>query len=282
MGLVTYRRMEETRAPLYIIIFFVPIVGALIAWVNYNEVSRKKTGVRKIGMEKIKVLDVKYKRIEVSSDEDDAKIVPLEEAIAINDERTRRTLMLDILRKNPEEHIELMQRARLTNDTELTHYATTTMMELQSGYEQVINELEEARNRLPDDVGILKKLRRELKRYIESGLLTGNILTIYQKKLGDVLDGLLKAEPENKKYCLDRIENSLNQGKRGDVLGELERAEKKWPDEERVYRLMVSYYHSEHRGDMVQQVMDKIERNNVYLSNEGKQWFAFWRGQELI
>jgi hypothetical protein len=277
MGFVTFYKRKKSGVPFYIIIVFVPVSGLLIVLVNYIKSARNKVGIRQIGMEKIKVADVKYKRIEVSSDKDDKKVVPLEEAAIINDERTRRTLMLDILRKNPEEHIELMQRARLMEDTELTHYATTTMMELQSNYEHVIRELEEKRNKLQNDPNILKKLRRELKRYIDSGLLTGNVLTIYRQKLDDVLENLLVLEPDNKKYYLDKIDNSLNQGKTEGVKKELDYAEKKWPDDERVYRLMIDYYQNTHQGDKIQEVLRKLEENNIYLSSEGKQWFSFWK-----
>jgi hypothetical protein len=37
--------------------------------------------------------------------------------------------MLDIMREDPAEFIQLLQQARLNDDIEVTHYASTAMME---------------------------------------------------------------------------------------------------------------------------------------------------------
>lgn len=276
----------KIRTPMYVVVVCVPIVGVLLLLVELWAEKGKKFGRHEFGMEKLKNTDAKYRSILVEREDHSEIVVPLEEAIALNDAKTRRKLLLDILHKNPEEHIELLQRARMTDDTELTHYATTTMMEIQSGYEQVIRELENDVKLLgasSEDKRLgkaLRKLRKELEMYIGSGLITGNILNIYRKKLDGVFDQLLILEPENKNYHLGKVENEIEQGVWDKVEERLLLAKQMWPEDEQVYKVFVRYYAATHQGEKIQQILSEIEEKKVYLTSEGKQWFAFWKNRE--
>ena len=287
IGYKLHKKQIKTRTFLFPAVVFVPVFGVLLLCVELWMDKYQKAGSKALELDKLRVQDAKFRRIEVEREDNTEIVVPLEEAIAINDAKTRRKLMLDILHRNPEEHVELLQRARLTDDTELTHYATTTMMEIQSSYEQTIRELEqdvELKRATEDKEEIkraLRKLRKELEQYIDSGLITGNILTIYRRKLEGVLEQLMLLEPENKNYYLGKIENALEQGKLDGIEEALRTAQNRWPEDEDVYHLFVRYYQMLHRGDLIQQILDEIERKEVYLSREGKKWFAFWRNKEL-
>lgn len=283
IGYKLYKKQVKVRTPIYVAVVCIPVVGALLFLTDLWLTRTGKQGIHDAGWEKLKLSDAKYKNIYVEREDNSGMVVPLEEAIAVNDAKTRRKLLLDILHKKPEEHIELLQRARMTDDTELTHYATTTMMEIQSGYEQVIRELEndvkqlegiEDKNSLEK---VLRKLRKELKMYIDSGLLTGNILNIYRKKLDEVLLKLLSLEPENKAYQLERLENKIEQGNFSGAEEELLELMQKWPEDEQIYKAFVSYYAATHQGEKIQQLLSEIEKKGVYFTNEGKKWFAFWK-----
>ena len=286
IGYKIYTKQIKVRTPIYIAVVCIPVVGELLFLVDLWMDRKKKCGIREIGLEKLKLTDAKYKMIHVERDDHSEMVVPLEEAIAVNDAKTRRKLLLDILHKNPEEHIELLQRARMTDDTELTHYATTTMMEIQSGYEQVICELEQnvKESELLEDKSdkekVLRKLRKELETYIDSGLITGNILNIYRKKLDGVFVQLLDIEPENKAYHLGKLQNEIEQGVFEGVEDSLLTLKEKWPEDEQIYKVFVSYYATTHQGEKIQELLSEIEEKEVYLTSEGKKWFAFWKNGE--
>lgn len=282
-GYKLYKNQIRTRAPVLPVVVLIPVFGVLLLLAHLWLEENQKNGSRKIELEKLEISDMKFRPITVEGEEKSEMIVPLEEAIAINDAGTRRTLMLDILHRNPDEHVALLQRARLADDTELTHYATTTMMEIQSGYEQRIRELEqesELCKGINDTEGLqiaLRKLRKELKRYIESGLITGNILNIYRRKLEEVLRQLLAAAPENKNYYLDSIENRIGQRQTEHLEADLKKALHRWPQEEYIYRLLVQFYQLTAQGEKIKEILTEMEEKKIYLSAEGKRWFAFWK-----
>lgn len=242
--------------------------------------NRDQMGSKAVDIDKLKIQDAKYRRIKVDSGENQDITVPLEEAILINDTEVRRKLMLDILHRNPEDYIELLQRARLANDVEITHYATTTMMEIQSNYELRLQKLSQEAKRQPENIAVLEQYRAELVKYIDSGLITGNILTIYRNQLEDVLYKLMTLCPSNKTYLYGWIDNKVAMKSYDGVLEKLNEAKEQWPEDEMVYQLFVKYHFSTGRGDLIKAVLEEVKSKQIYLTHEGKNWLRFWRQEE--
>lgn len=265
-----------TKAVMFPAVVVVPVCGVLILFMEEVEEHRKKMGSKKIGLDKMKIEDVRYKRIDVDNSEVQDITVPLEEAILVNDTDTKRRLMLDILQKDPEKYIDLLQRARLADDTELTHYATTTMMEIQSDYEAQIRQLEAQKKRQPGNERVTKKLRKVFQTYINNKLLSGNVLLIYRRKLDAILEELVQKNPENRKYCYDLIENKIELKDFSGLDRRLSWMKENWPDDEKIYQLYINYYRACGEGPKIQELLEEMNEKNVYLSNEGKKWFAFW------
>ena len=155
----------------YPAVVLVPVCGLVLLVIEEYRVRNTTQKERQVGVESFKISDIRYKRIEVDDDSNETITVPLEEAISVNNASVRRKLMMDILHRNPEEYIELLQMTRTADDTELTHYATTTMMEIQNKYELEIHKLSEEIKENPRELQVLKKYRKVLLKYIDSGLI---------------------------------------------------------------------------------------------------------------
>lgn len=279
MCLLIKLRVLNTSASMLPALFLLPVFGALLIISQEYHERKNKMGSRDIGMDNMKVSDVKYQSIATSDNSNVNIAVPLEEAILVNDSGTRRRLMMDILQHNPKEYVYLLQKARMSDDTELTHYATTTMMEIQSSYELRINELEEKLSKRSEDRAVLREYRKELQEYLKSGLLSGSILSIYQDKLSMVLLKLKTLRPDNKRYALEYIENCIERKLYEEVETQLIEAKEKWSEDERIYQDFVQYYWESGQGIKIKEVLNGIKEKEVYLSFEGKKWFEFWNGK---
>ena len=217
----------------------------------------------------------------MDDDSNETITVPLEEAISVNNASVRRKLMMDILHRNPEEFIELLQMTRTADDTELTHYATTTMMEIQNKYELEIHKLSEEIKENPKELQVLKKYRKVLLKYIDSGLISGKILEIYRAQLDDILRKLCEMLPENRVYFQDDIRNQIALGKNDNIDGQIVDMINRWPDEVQVYQIYVEFLWKSNRGDEIPGVLNRLKEGNVYLSSEGKAWLEFWEQKDL-
>ena len=265
----------------YPAVVLVPICGLVLLVIEEYRVRNTTPKERQVGVESFKISDIRYKRIEVDDDSNETITVPLEEAISVNNASVRRKLMMDILHRNPEEYIELLQMTRTADDTELTHYATTTMMEIQNKYELEIHKLSEEIKENPKELQVLKKYRKVLLKYIDSGLISGKILEIYRAQLDDILRKLCEMLPENRVYFQDYIRNQIALGKNDNIDGQIMDMINRWPDEVQVYQIYVEFLWKSNRGDEIPGVLNRLKEGNVYLSSEGKAWLEFWEQKDI-
>ena len=265
----------------YPAVVLVPVCGLVLLVIEEYRVRNTTQKERQVGVESFKISDIRYKRIVVDDDSNETITVPLEEAISVNNASVRRKLMMDILHRNPEEYIELLQMTRTADDTELTHYATTTMMEIQNKYELEIHKLSEEIKENPKELQVLKKYRKVLLKYIDSGLISGKILEIYRAQLDDILRKLCEMLPENRVYFQDYIRNQIALGKNDNIDGQIMDMINRWPDEVQVYQIYVEFLWKSNRGDEIPGVLNRLKEGNVYLSSEGKAWLEFWEQKDL-
>ena len=183
---------------------------------------------------------------------------------------------MKLLHTNPEHYVELLKKVTLSDDVELTHYATTSVMEIQSRYEDRIGKLFSDAEDNPDDAETLVRCRNQLKAYIDSGLISDTVLMQYRRKLADVLQRLCIMQPDAVRYKFEYIENSILIGKTGNVKEQLEILEKEYPDDVRLYKLYVQYYYFTNNGAGISDVISKVKDRGIYLDSEGKQWFDAW------
>lgn len=88
---------------------------------------REKTPFR---MEPFRVDDELHRSIRVENREDAASTVPLEEALLLDSAEQRRKLILSVLMDDPVQYYDLLEQARLNDDSEVVHYAATAMAQI--------------------------------------------------------------------------------------------------------------------------------------------------------
>lgn len=275
------KHLLKTRNPMLPVVAFVPVFGIFLLLMDEYWERKKQPKTKGIDVASFKIQDVKYKRITMDTDTYDNITVPFEEAILVNDTHVTRRLMMDILHKNPDQYIDLLQKATETSDTELAHYATTTMMEIQGRYEAELNKLKSALEEEPENISVLRQYRRTLRKYVDSGLLSGNILVVYKEQLDEILEKLCELMPDNHKYELEQLENQILLGKTKQIPEKLEYLKNQWPEEEKIYQLYMEYYWKQGDGNKIKEILEDIKIKQIYLSSEGRQWYEFWSHKRL-
>ena len=95
-----------------------------------------------------KITEIKYRQIEEWKGWNE-QVVPLEDAVLFNAPKMRRRLLMEVLHYKPEVYIDVLQEACVSGDVELTHYATTALLEIQGKHEAESRRKErEAQERL--------------------------------------------------------------------------------------------------------------------------------------
>jgi hypothetical protein len=189
-------------------IFFVPVFGPITAFVIEMLNNLNIQGTRPIELESLSLgEDILW--VTLKSFHEKGDIVPLEEAILINDVKVRRRSMLETLYTDPLKYLDILNIAKYNDDIETSHYATTTIAKAQKDFQLSIQKLAVAVGNNPDDRDLLDKYIETLDKYIESGLLEEHLLRNLRIVYSKVLDKKLEISKNDKDAMIKKLRNCI-------------------------------------------------------------------------
>lgn len=213
--------------------------------------------------------------MQVQVREGDAGVVPLEEALIVNDPSDRRRLMLSMLTDDPDAYLAQLQAAKLNDDVEVAHYAATAVAQISKESDLKLQQLERAFKTDPSAQN-LDAYCDYLGEYLASGLAEGRVEQIQRQQYVRLL--ARRCEREDGAALRIRYATALADA------GELDEAEAvitqlvaEVPDEQEAWMLCLRLAVMRRDGEAVQQVIDAIDNQHVYLSAENREKLAFWR-----
>lgn len=262
---------EENLMP---VILGVPVFGVACQLVYEYAYHSGMLEKRAEDVERLEIKDVRYKRIEV--EEGSREIVPLEEAFLLNNAKTRRQMMLDILHKNPGQYVGMLQKAGNSNDTEVIHYATTMMMEIMTDYEKKLQECRRAYEAAPEEKETLAQYIQTFLEFMKSGLVTGSLMEVYSKQTVELLEQYDKKFGVSYAFLYAWIENLLYLGENKKAKKRLETAQSKYGKEEKFYMLYGQYYYNTKDYGGMRRLINEMKEQHMYLDKEGRKWLEFW------
>lgn len=226
-------------------------------------------------LESLRLNDEIRRGMQVQVREGDAGVVPLEEALIVNDPSDRRRLMLSMLTEDPDAYLAQLQAAKLNDDVEVAHYAATAVAQISKESDLKLQQLERAFKTDPSTEN-LDAYCDYLGQYLASGLAEGRVTQIQRQQYGRLL--ARRCEREDGAALRIRYATALADA------GELDEAEAvitqlvaEVPDEQEAWMLCLRLAVMRCDGEAVQQVIDAIDNQHVYLSAENREQLAFWR-----
>lgn len=256
------------------IFFFVPVWGEIAALSCHFLRVTGKDGSIAPGVERLEVEEEIYKSL-IPEQEEDSAVVPLEEALLLNDSGIRRSMILDILSKQPEEYLYLLKEARENSDVEVVHYATTAMSELSKEYDLKLQKLEAAYSANQGDMELLKEYCGFLKEYIDKEMAQGQFLRMQRNQYSLLLQRLIDTFGSLEFY-VEKVENELAMENYEESARLLEEMEKKWDHLEEFWLLKIRHFAQQMEGGKVKEVIRELEQKDLYLTAEGKSVVEFW------
>ena len=100
--------------------------------------------------------------------------------------------------------INLLQKGLVDQDGEVKHYTAVTLNMIENEFSIIINQLKEEFN-TKKDIRILVKLSEVYKSYIESGLLSSEVLSAFNLEYIDVLNKLIESKKETLKIMNELV-----------------------------------------------------------------------------
>ena len=239
------------------------------------QVFSKAENSRQIGVEKLQVNEEIYKNNFRSVEENDHDIVPLEEALLINDPEKRRKLIMDILNDDPSKYIELLEKARMNEDVEVVHYAITAMVELSKDYDSKLQTFERTYAAAPEDPVVLDEYCDFMEEYLQQGLLEKQVEHMQRNQYTQLLQKKIKTDM-NFHSCLCLADNLMKLKDYSEAQQILDVIDKKWHRREEYWVRKIQLFAEQKNGKAIQAALKQMKEEHIYLSSKSKEVLAFW------
>lgn len=202
-------------------------------------------------------------------------VVPLEDALIMDDSATKRSVMLDVLMSDTSGFVSVLSQARMNEDVEVVHYATTAMVEVSKEYELKLQEYSSEYARDPEKEGLLDDYIMFLEQYVTSNIIQGQLLEIQKNTLMQLLMEKVNRNPSPETY--ERLIVALLNNKQFSIADEaLNSMEKVYSDDPRCFKLRFRYYYETGSGVELRQMVSMVKNSTEYYSREIRDLISLW------
>lgn len=266
------------RGHMLAVMVLVPLWGPLLVVLLIARSAVFGDDLKDATLEALRINDDMHRSMLVQGREGDDGVVPLEEALIVNDPGDRRRLMLSMLTEDPDAYLAQLQAAKLNDDVEVAHYAATAVAQISKESDLKLQQLERAFKTDPSAQN-LNAYCDYLGTYLASGLAEGRVAQIQRQQYARLL--ARRCEREDGLALRVRYATALaDAGEVDEAEDVAERLVADTPDEQDVWMLCLRLAVLRRDGEMVQRVIDAVDKQHVYLSAENREKLAFWREGE--
>lgn len=263
------------RGHMLAVMVLVPLWGPLLVVLLIARSAVFGDDLKDATLEALRINDDMHRSMLVQGREGDDGVVPLEEALIVNDPGDRRRLMLSMLTEDPDAYLAQLQAAKLNDDVEVAHYAATAVAQISKESDLKLQQLERAFKTDPSAQN-LNAYCDYLGTYLASGLAEGRVAQIQRQQYARLL--ARRCEREDGLALRVRYATALaDAGEVDEAEDVAERLVADTPDEQDVWMLCLRLAVLRHDGEMVRRVIDAVDKQHVYLSAENREKLAFWR-----
>lgn len=266
------RARKEYWAP----ILLVPIVGPLMAGTIELLFVLENPGTKPIELESLKIgNDIFWSKFVEAEEVKD--VIPLEEAILLDDIKIRRKAVLSTFRQDSFRYLDILLLARHNEDVDTTHYATIQISKIQRQFQLNLQKYARAVEENPDDLALLDEYIDLLERYIQSPLPEESILKHQRMVFGQLLDRRLAIQPNDRKTYVRKLQNTINLNEDYEsALEVIDILKEEWPEDEQVWietlRACIQWKDEER----CQETIQEIQNTRIKWTRRGKEQVSPW------
>lgn len=259
---------------MFAFIVLIPIWGMLSAVVVSIMVHSGRAGIKGRDLEAMKNNNSGSGSIIVEAPESE-NVLPLQDALIMDDAKVKRSVMLDVLMNNTSGYISVINEARMNDDVEVVHYATTAMVELSKEYELKAQDFSSRYAEDPWKEGLLDDYVKFLEQYVYSGMIQGQLLEIQRNTLMQLLAEKVSRNgmPDDYSEFVKTLLTEKHYSGADQVLSEME---KKFPENEECIKLRMRYYYDTGAGNKIKEMVRKVKEEGNYYSREIREMAALW------
>ncbi|WP_313800175.1 hypothetical protein [Cytobacillus sp.] len=271
--IIEYRKSKRNITVKSMIVFFCPFVGFFILYFMFHKLKNEEQAIPDGLIKKEQEQSVILQNVDV---EKETSIVPMKDALLLNDNQTKRKMLMDLLKNETFNRIEILQTALKNDDTETSHYAATAIQDIKGKLLNSIGEMEYQIEENPNDLKLLISFGQVIKNYLNTGFLDHRTVKQYSYRYSRIMENILEINPKGNEFYIEKINCDLQ-------LGELETAEKYCQlflhhcgNEEEAYFMTMKFYYTIKNQIKFHEVLQLLRQSPVRLTPQGLNKIRFW------
>jgi hypothetical protein len=257
------------------ILLFIPVFGILAALVIDLYYKLEGHNQKPVEISTLSLGENTYWK-PIESKSEDTNLIPLEEAISINDTKTRRKLMLESLYDNPSKYIDVLMVARKNDDIETVHYASTTISKIQRDFQLEMQKMSVAIEKNPEDIHLLDTYIEIIQNYINSDILEDYLLRRQRLLFEEILNKRINQGGVDKNVLLLRINNNLALKNFQAAFDDSQVLTELWPDDEQVWIEVLRVCVESNDADRLKKIINELKNLSINWSSKNRKLISTW------
>lgn len=208
--------------------------------------------------------------VERPDESDEINLIPMEEAIMINDKENLRNLLLTVLRGDVKKSINAVTKALNSSDSEASHYAASAIMDIMNEFQKTLQKFYAQMDAEPDDTEVMVLYINYLSEMLGAGFLSELEEKTYIYSLQKVCERLFHADPTQLKpmhyTALISLLTKINDLQSSELW--IQRFTTNYPDHIEMYRCALHHYFSIKDKIHFFEYMDRLKHSNIPIDND--------------
>ncbi len=213
------------------------------------------------------------------NEEKERNVVPVEEALLLNEKEIQRSLVMEVAKRDPEGYLSKLKRALLSDDTETAHYAASSITELKRGYDKRLSDAERAYKRNPASGPSRREYIDVLNDILRADLTIEKIRNRYINMLNEVLEYDIEVSDKPAQDSFDMLITYLSKlEKYSEAEKWLQRYQNTYPHSDRPLRLKLLLAYETKDNDGFKAAIKEVEAAEFPITKKTLDMIDFWRG----
>jgi tetratricopeptide (TPR) repeat protein len=252
-----------------------PIIG--IVGIGLVFLSRKLFRQQDIGEDD---LSIKLPGLDYVSDvnfEKEVNVVPVEEALLINPDRTKRQMVMEAIKHNPADYLMSLKKALHADDSETAHYAASGITDVKRILERDLLEASAKYKEKSNNRNYVNHYIRALSNMIESQLSVDIMQRRYQLQLVSVIETFIDSgmNVEEKMYEL-LLDTLMMLDGYQEAIQWAQRFVEAYPDNEKSLMYVLNISYTLKNNQVFQHALNDLKQPRFATSTQTRDIIAYW------
>lgn len=208
--------------------------------------------------------------VERPDESDEINLIPMEEAIMINDKENLRNLLLTVLRGDVKKSINAVTKALNSSDSEASHYAASAIMDIMNEFQKTLQKFYAQMGADPNDTEVMVLYINYLSEMLGAGFLSELEEKTYIYSLQKVCERLFHADPTQLNpmhyTALISLLTKINDLQSSELW--IQRFTTNYPDHIEMYRCALHHYFSIKDKIHFFEYMNRLKHSNIPIDND--------------